>query len=156
MSTIAANPEPGVPLDYEAPVEPSLGQRTASGFAWVMVSTVIQKLITVGGQIVLAWLLSKEDFGAIALAFTIATFVNLIREAGILQVLVHRSNRFRRWGNAAFWMSLTLSIACAIILFLIAPVAARVFNAPEVKGLIWVLAIGSPVFALGTVPGALL
>ena len=36
-----------------------------------------------GGQVLLAWLLSPDDFGVVGLASSIVVLVNLIREAGI-------------------------------------------------------------------------
>ena len=132
--------------------EPSLTARVARGMAWGLFSTVGGKLIGVLAQLLLAKLLIDKDFALIALAYSVSTFTNLLREVGISQVLVARGEHFDRLSNAAFWMSLILGFVSGGILAGAAPVAAHVYHRPELVGLLLWLALTSPVFALATVP----
>ena len=103
-------------LETAAPIPVSLGQRAAVGFVWMTLQTIVSKVISVGGQIVLAWLLSDADFGLVALAFTATCFPAQINQVGLKEVLVRRSKRYQLWAGSAHWMALgfgLLSVAPA-------------------------------------------
>ena len=131
---------------------PSLGERAAHGFAFMMVQTLASKLFTTVRQIVLAWLLVREDFGLVGLAMTVSAFTDLTQEMGLGAVLIQRHRAFRRWANPAFWMTLASGIAATLVLIGAAPVAAWFYRKPEIIGLIYVLAIDAPFAALSIVP----
>ena len=132
----------------------SLAQKTASGFAWTMVQTVATKGVNFIGTIVLARLLLPSHFGLGAMALGLVVFANLIQECGLQQILVHRHAEFARWANAGFWMSVVTGLLGAVVMAAIALPAARYFHAPQLAGLMLVLAIRSPFLSLGTVPTA--
>ena len=92
--------------------------------------------------------MSKDDFGEVSLALTLAVFAGLIRDAGISTVLVHRAN-FGRWANAGFWMSLGLGLLAGLLLMLAAPIAGLIFHSKVLVGLLLVLAAASPIMRLG-------
>jgi O-antigen/teichoic acid export membrane protein len=118
--------------------------------------TLGAKLVGIFGQIALAWYLRPEDFGAVGLAYTVAAFAGLIQQSGLKEILIQRQRHFRRWANAAFWLSITLGLLAASIMVLAAPVAARLYKSPQLPGLVTVLALAVPLDALCVVPFALL
>lgn len=154
-TTSTAPPTTALGYSLQPPPE-SLGARTARGFVWLLAQTVGGKLINIGGQVVLAWLLRPADFGRVGLAYTVSAFGGLLMYAGVREILVQRQEHFGRWVNAAFWLSLVLGIASAVVMAVTAPVVARIYGAPEVTGLVMVLAANSAVSALATVPEALM
>src|SRR5262249_35017411 len=93
-----------------APAQPSLTQRTARGFAWLVVQTIVERVVSAAGQIALAWLLTQGDYKLIALVYTVTTFTNLIQQAGLSQVLIQRHRRFDRWATPVFWMAMTFGL----------------------------------------------
>lgn len=121
-----------------------------------MAQTVGSKLVNMAGQVMLAWLLSPEDFGLIGLAYTVTAFAALLQQAGLREILIHRHRHFDRWGNPAFWMSLTLGCVGAVAMAIAAPVAAWMYEEPELIGLILVLAAVAPFGGLDVVPDAYL
>lgn len=142
-----------LPLSFPPKVG-SLAQKTAGGFAWTMVQTVVTKVVNFVSTIVLAKLLLQSDFGVAGTAFAIATFANLIQEAGLQQILIHRQAEFGKQANAAFWMSVATGLLGGTLMSVLALPAARFCHAPQLAGLMLVLAIRSPFLALGTVPNA--
>jgi PST family polysaccharide transporter len=145
-------------LDYETPPRDAdttdLGVRTAHGMLWLVGQTLGSKAVSMVGQIMLAWFLAPADFGLIALAYTVSAFANLFQQAGLKEILVQRQKHFARWANAAFWMSLALSGAAALVMASTAPLAAHAYHAPGLTGLVWVLALCAPANALSVVPTA--
>lgn len=144
------------PESAAAPPEPtrSLTHTTAQGFAWLVGQSIGIKLVTMAGQIVLAWLLSPEDFGKIGLAYTIAAFAALLQYSGVHHVLVTRQRHFRRWANSAFWMTTATGALAALLMIAAAPLSARIYHAPQVAGLLLVLSAAAPLNALSVVPSA--
>jgi Polysaccharide biosynthesis protein len=70
-------------------------------------------------QIILARLLSPEDFGSVGLTYTITAIIGSFTASGIGDVLLQRSRTFHLWAWPAFWIDVILaSIGVALVLFL--------------------------------------
>lgn len=121
-----------------------------------MAQTLGAKLVGIFGQVALAWYLRPEDFGAVGLAYTVSAFAGLIQQGGLKEILIQRQRHFTRWANAAFWLSIALALLAASIMMLAAPVAARLYDSPQLPGMVMMLALATPLDALGVVPYALL
>jgi O-antigen/teichoic acid export membrane protein len=134
------------------PIAGPLGDRTVTGFVWLLLQTVVLKLVGLVGQIVLAWFLVPDEFGVVTKALTVAAFVNIVQEGGLHQVLVHRAKEFDRWANPAFWLSLATGVVGVAVMLVAAPLAARAYHAPELVGLIALLAVRLVPAAVGMVP----
>jgi O-antigen/teichoic acid export membrane protein len=152
-------PPPQQELDYAndrrrrrltGPTE-SLSGKAARGFVWLMLQTVASKLVSFGSEIVLALWLLKSDFGVRSDAMTVLAFVALLQDYGINQVLIHRQHRFALWANSAFWASIAIGVAGGVVLALIAPLVALAYGTPALTGMILILALRSPLNAIGTV-----
>ncbi len=134
--------------------EISLAQRTSGGFAWMLAQTLGSKAVGIVGQIFLARLLLPKDYGLVALAYLAAGPASILRQTGIPQILVQKGDRFNRWANAAFWMDFALGLAGLAVLLVSAPLAAMIFRAPGVVGLVAVIAACAVPGALTAIPQA--
>jgi PST family polysaccharide transporter len=153
-NAIATSPASSPPPPSRAP-QAALGRHTALGFIWMLGQAVVTKGAGIIGQIVMARILLPHDFALVALTYSVSSFPNLIRDAGLQTILVQRQRHLRRWIGPVFWLSLVLGVAAAIIMAIAAPLAARVYAQPGLTGLLLVVAVGSIVGAAGTVPNAL-
>jgi PST family polysaccharide transporter len=131
-----------------------LGRHAARSFAVMMAQALTMKVVGFAGQVMLAWYLSRADFGLVSMAYTVTIFTGLIHQMGLREVLVRRHPRFRNWSGPGIGMSMTGGLVAGVLVAVAAPVAARVYGAPELVGLLWVLAISQPLTALGNVPEA--
>lgn len=131
-----------------------VGQRSMVGFLWMFLQTTGARLASALGQVVLARLLTPEDFGQVGLANTVLAFATVLSNPGLEDILVHRGARLSRWINAAFWMSAIAGILGAAVMWLASPLAAYVYQAPSLPPLIFVLSASALVSALTTVPQA--
>lgn len=148
-----APPEPAPSSSAPAPAI-NLTNRATSGFIFFAMQTAAFKAVSLVGQIVLAWILTEEDFGLFALCGTAATFIELLPQGGLKEVLTRRKHAFRAWAPAAFWISLLMGLLAAGLMAGSGPVLARFYGAPELVGLMAVLALSCPVQGLNTVPMA--
>ncbi len=128
------------------------GTLVARGTFWLFVQVIGSKTVLLGGQVVLAWLLSKEDFGQIAMAYTVTAFVALLINPGIDLILVQRGRRFHLWSTPAFYFSLTTGCLGCIVIVLAAPLAAKFYGTPQLSGLLAILAFATPIGSLMLVP----
>lgn len=133
---------------------PALGRTTARGAAWMIGQAVGSKLVSFGSQIALTALLMPEDFGLVALAYTVRAFTDKLQDPGITAVLVQRSRHFERWMNPAFWMSLSSGVMAMCIMLAAIPLAVWFYGEPGLVGLMLVLALSAPLDTLRTVPRA--
>lgn len=138
---------------------PKLGQtslrgQTVLGLLWMISQSLGTKLLSVVGQLALAYLLLPEHFALISLAYTVTAFARVLENGGMREVLVHRAAEFQRWGNAAFWLSLSLGLLSSGIIVLASPLAAMVYQSTQVRDLLLCLAVSPIAVALATVPTA--
>jgi PST family polysaccharide transporter len=80
---------------------------------------VINKLVTIGAMLLLAHLLSPDDFGRATLATSFGAFMSVISPYVLGDVLLSMSTKFRSVSGAAFWTG----IWSAGLLFLVIAVA---------------------------------
>jgi len=132
------------------------GQRAVRGVAVLFAVSTWAKFQGMFVQLALAYLLSQEDFGKVGLCYTISTFANRIVNPGTSTVLMQRTHRLRLWATPVFWLSLTSGLCGAALMLLAAPIAADIYDVPEVVSLVAVLALAAPIGSLQQVPGAML
>jgi PST family polysaccharide transporter len=149
---VANGPVKESPLDPAAKSAPQgLTRKTAGGFFWLAGQTLGNKAVNLLSQIALTWLLAPDDFGLVAVALTVAAFVSVIQQMGLKEILTQRQRRFALWANAAFWMTLAIGLATALLMAAAAPVAARVYADVRLIGLLLVLSSAAPLAALSAV-----
>ncbi len=117
-----------------------------------MAMTFASKFSGTVGHIILAWLLTRSDFGLIGLAYSVTGFAELVQNIGLREILIHRASQYRRWANAAFWMAIFSGLAAGSFMAALAPIAAEIFDNARVTGLVFVLALAAPLMALNNVP----
>lgn len=144
---------PGVPEALAEPrVAPSLGGSTTRGFLWLLLQGLSGRAAALISQLVLARLLLPQAFGLIGLALTVTSLVNAAISFGIDDILLQRHRTMRLWVASAFWSAMALSLAGMALMLAVAPLAARIYGAPGLTGLVAVAALNLPAGALSMVP----
>jgi len=131
---------------------PSLRHRTFSGLIWIVIQTLASKALTVVTQTALAFFLAKSVFGEVALVYLAASFVSVLQNSGLREILVQRQLRFNQWVTPAFWMALVIGIAGCILTIGAAPIAALVFQDRGLILPIMVVAAAVPFDTVGMIP----
>jgi PST family polysaccharide transporter len=118
---------------------------------WVAVGYGGSHVLTLVTLLLLARLLDPGDFGVVALAWAILSPAMLLQAAGVGQALVHRRALDDVAAASAFVFTLASSLVLYGAAFGIAPLAARLFAAPELTDVMRVMALLLPLRALGTI-----
>lgn len=134
----------------------TLKERTVRGVFWGVVQTVLVKAVNIGGQVLLAYLLSPADFGAVSKSLTVGILFGAICIFGIYDVHVQRGPDARSFASDAFWATLLTSLVGGLGMWLSAPWVAEWLGDPSLLGLLRILAVAASLFALRGVPWAIL
>lgn len=108
--------------------ESALKQKTARTLKWNTIDRVGSQVLYAVTGVVLANVLSKEDFGLVGALLVFQAFANLFVDSGFGSALLQRKNPTQRDYSTVFWFNLAVSIVVYLILFFCAPLIADIFQ----------------------------
>lgn len=124
---------------------------------WSFLSELAAKAIQPVVFIVLARLLTPEDFGVMTAAMMVIAFSQIFWEAGMGKALIQRQTHISEAANAAFMINIGLGVLIAGLLYLFAqPIAQTFFQDGRVTAVLQVMTLQVLLGALGSVQTALL
>jgi PST family polysaccharide transporter len=136
----------------------TLGTRTLRGMLWAYGSYVGGRVLVLVATAILARLLDPAEFGLVALALVFTALLESVADLGVGQALVvsrgDAATEARR-AETAFAISLALGALLALGAAALAPLAALVFDQPDVAALLAVLGLNFVLRALGSTHYAL-
>lgn len=125
------------------------------GFAWQFFGLLGQQGVSFITTLVFAALLTKEDFGTLAVAITIIGFSETIRTAGVTQAFIAYSGDHKQAQHTVFWMSLMSGLFFFVILFLSGPFIGEWVQFPRLGIVLQVLSVTQIIDSFRIVPFAL-
>jgi PST family polysaccharide transporter len=124
---------------------------------WSFLAELVSKAITLIVFIVLARLLTPEDFGVMSAALMVIAFSQILWEAGMGKALIQRQTDIEDAANVAFWINLGLGVLIAGLLFWGAqPIALTFFQDARVTPVLQIMTLQVLLGALSSVQTALL
>lgn len=128
----------------------NLKAQTKKGLYW----TFFNQFSNYGMQfiigIVMARLLSPEDFGITALPAVFLALANVFVDSGFANALIRKPNLTEKDLSTAFYYSLIVGVICYLLLFFLSPEVARFYNTPILEKLLRITAITFLFTPLGT------
>lgn len=112
-----------------------------SSFIWKFAERCGAQIIQFVLQIVLARLLTPEDYGLIGLITVFISISLVFAQSGLGQALVQKKTADKTDFSTVFYFSLAFSIILYIILFLCAPLIAGFYDSPQLTSIVRVLGI---------------
>ncbi|MBB6122480.1 lipopolysaccharide biosynthesis protein [Sphingobium subterraneum] len=132
------------------------GKRAVRGGVISISAQVVRMVIAIGGTAVLSRLLGPSDFGLIAMAGTITSFVSMFADMGLSTSTVQRPSIGQTWVSTLMFINIGIGLALMAVTMAVAPVAAWVFSDPRVTLITMALAVALPITAAGAQHNALL
>lgn len=117
-----------------------LGKTIFRGSVLMVGATVAARIVGVVVQIILGWILAKEDFGRYGIALSLTAIFHCFHENGIYKLLVQQNNESREWQRAGFLLAYLLSLLSAIGFIVVGMWYARTYDDSLVASLVTVLA----------------
>ena len=134
----------------------NLRQRTVSGIGWTAVAQFGRQGTQFLISIVLARLLTPEDFGLVGMILVFTGFVALFAELGFGAALVQREELGVRHYDSVFWLNLLMGIILTALFLIIAPYIAAFFREPSLTPLIMVISVNFLITSLSIVQKTIL
>jgi O-antigen/teichoic acid export membrane protein len=115
--------------------EPSLKSKTIKGVGWSAADNLVKLGITFIVSVVLARLLSPDEYGLIGILTIFISLFNTVSDSGFSQALIRKTDANDLDYSTAFYTNLIISIFMAGVLFLCAPYIAHFFERNELINL---------------------
>jgi PST family polysaccharide transporter len=124
--------------------------------SWTASSQIVRQLLQVALGIVLARLLTPEDFGLIGLTIVFTGFAGLFADLGLGAAIVQRADISDQDLNFVFWLNLLTGVVLTLVTIVCAPLVAGFYRDPRLVTITALLGLGPFISSLGLVPGSLM
>ena len=156
-------PAPSVPSEAApAPAEdPSRGGAdlrgaVMNGLLWKVISIGVKQGSRVVVGIVLARLLTPDDYGLAALVLVFSSLIYIFSDLSLGAALVQRTTLTERDRSTVFWVSVGAGAVCTVIGIAVAGLVADFYREPAVKPLFIAVSFSFLIVSLGVTQEALL
>lgn len=122
-----------------------LKTKTLSGMIWSFVQRFGTMAISFVSNIVLARLLTPDDYGTIGMLMIFIAVANTFVDGGFGSALIQKKEPTKEDYSTIFWWNMFLSVVIYALLFMCAPAIARFYNLPllsdvlRVQGLVLIV-----------------
>ncbi|MCJ7682585.1 MAG: oligosaccharide flippase family protein, partial [Candidatus Aminicenantes bacterium] len=119
----------------------NLSDRVIQGGFWVIGLRGIYQVFYFVRIIIIARILSPDDFGLMGIAMVLMMFLEMFSQTGIQTALIQKKNDIRGYLDAAWTILFIRGVMLYLVLYFLAPAAARFFNEPRGEILIQVIGL---------------
>jgi O-antigen/teichoic acid export membrane protein len=107
----------------------STGKRAGLGFISLLTRNVLGKVMGIFSLIVLANVLSKNDFGVVAITDILLNLISVLGTVGLSDFLVaYKKDNDEAVFQSAFWLNVCATLFILILVLVIAPFWATKYN----------------------------
>ena len=122
-------------------LEESLRNKTVKGVGWSFADSILGQGITFLVGLVLARLLTPDEYGLIGIITIFITVLNSIVDSGFSNALIRKQHTTQADYNTVFITNMVFSILMFVLLFFAAPAIATFFKRPELVNLTRVMGL---------------
>ena len=103
-------------------------QRVAHTVKWCAIDRSVNVVLNIVTGIALANILPREDFGLVAAVLVFQAFAAIFVEGGFATALIQKKRISRKEYSSVMWFNLAIAAAVYIIMYVAAPLIAKVFD----------------------------
>jgi len=126
-----------------------------NGMMWTSVDKFGVQFIQFIFSIIIARILSPEDYGTIGLLTIFITISQVFIESGFGKALIQNNKPRQLDYSTVFYFNLLIGVSCYILIFLASPYIANFFNLPILKELARIISLVLIINAFNIVPNAI-
>ena len=124
------------------------------GVIWSFAEKVSAQLVSFLVSVVLARILSPDDYGLVSMILVFITISDVFVNSGFTSALVQRKNASTLDFSTVYYSSQVLSVLIYLIIFISSPLIASFYSRPELVLLLRVFALKIPIGVLNSVQHA--
>lgn len=125
-----------------------------SGLIWKFGERITAQLISLLVSIILARLLSPDEYGAVAIVMIFITLANVFVSSGFGNALIQKKDADNLDFSSVFYINIAIGIALYIVIFCIAPFVANFYDMPILSPTLRVLGIRIVIASINSVQQA--
>ncbi len=130
------------------------GSSVIGGFVWKLLERFLAQLITFVVSIVLARMLSPEDYGVISIVLIFIIFADVFVTNGFGTALIQKKDATDLDFSTLFYCSFTISIIIYGVLFIMAPIIASFYKNPILVPVIRIFSLRIPISSYNSIQHA--
>ena len=134
----------------------SLQSKAVKGVAALGVGKGIGRLISFANTIILARILTPDDYGLMAMAMVVCGFISFFNEIGLGSAIIQKDKITEKQLNGAFSIALVTSIVLYVITYFSSSLASDFYNNPQIGEMLQWIAVSFVFGGVGTVSSALI
>lgn len=119
----------------------SLKQQAFSGVKWTTLSAVFTILIQLIQLIILTQLLSRQDFGLMAIVMVVIGFSQLFVDMGVSNAIIYRKEITQKELSSLYWFNIAIGGLFFLLLFFSSGLIARFYDNDKLLPLLKLVAI---------------
>ncbi len=123
----------------------------ASGAIWMVFGRLLERSIGLISTIIVARILSPDDFGLVAMATSLMAVLEVIGAFSLDSAIIQNSKSNRSHYDTAWTINLIYAFGTALVLSLLAYPAATFYSEPRLIGVMFALAIAALINGLGNI-----
>ena len=128
----------------------SIKQKTFSAVRWTSLAMFGNTVLQIAQLMILARLLSPDDFGLMAIVYAIIAFVHVFSDLGVSNAIIHHDDVSREQLSTLYWLNVMVGFALMVMLMLLSqPLADYVFNLAMLQSVLLFISLSVFVTALG-------
>ncbi len=111
--------------------DPSIKLKTARSLKWNVFDRLASQVLYAITGIVLARMLSQEEFGLVGAVLVFQAFASLLVDSGFSSALIQRKSPTQLDYSTVLWFNLVMSVGIYVLLWFLAPLIAELFGSDE-------------------------
>lgn len=115
--------------------------RSVRGGAITMAAQACKFVLQMGSTMILARLLTPDDFGLLAMVTVLTGFVLIFKDAGLSMATIQRADVNHQQVSTVFWLNVSVSCALVGVVAGSAPLLAWLYGRSELVGITLVLSV---------------
>jgi len=112
----------------------------------MVASKALERAIGLASIVILARILTPQDFGLIAMVMAFVAVVELLQSFGFDVALIQARSSSKEDFDSAWALNVVLGAGCAVLIASLAPMAATFYREPRLVSLAYCLAFGTLIF----------
>ena len=123
-------------------VKADLKSRSVRGGAVTVAAQGVRFFLQMGSTVILARLLTPEDYGLIAMVTAITGFVMMFKDLGLSMATVQKAEINHDQVSTLFWVNVIVSLGLVLVTTALAPAIAWLYGEPRLSWITLAVAVG--------------